>query len=397
MNEAVNKLSHAPADADQLIAIPCNLLMPTRLDHSRACVDIDFSLAIHNRTGKYFIGEELLALPDLPFGDVYYWRRRAMAPPDGLFGRVIGRLQHWQVLGRTIGGPFSLLPRRRSKRPLLHLDPFTVPTTVLSRRDAVLIHDFGPLSHPDLFPPNIAAVYRPVYDEIARVGPHLVFVSQASRSAFEALYPHTQPNSARIIYPPIRPGTGIGGAAGIAGIEPPFLLTVGSLGHRKNQVRSIAAFACSGLAARGVRYVICGGTEPGHEAVAEAAARTAGVHLLPYVTDAELSWLYAQASGFVLMSLLEGFGMPVSEAVRHGLVPLVSRGGVLHEVAGDGALEADPADVAEIALQMEKLVDMPADMRRERLAQLAVAVERFDIVHFHRGWRGLFRDMLAVA
>jgi len=397
MNKAVAKLAHGPFDAEQLIAVPGDLLMPSLHDTTRMRVDIDFSLAIHNRTGKYFIGEELLSLPDLPVGDVYYWRHRAKMPLNGLYGRVIGRLQHWQILGRTVGGPLGLLPRRKSKRPLLHLDPFTVPTTVLTSRDAVLIHDLGPLSHPGLFPRDIAAVYRPIYDEIARVGPHLIFVSEASRTAFSTLYPHAQPASARIIHPPIRPGIGIGEAAAIPGIEPPFLLTVGSIGHRKNQARSIAAYARSGLAARGVRYVICGGNEPGHEAVAEVAARTPGVHLLPYVSDAELRWLYAQAAGFVLVSLLEGFGMPVSEAVGHRLVPLVSRDGVLREVAGDGALDADPADIDEIAQRMNQLIDMSADERRERLARLEVSMERFDIAHFHHGWRGLFHDILAAA
>ena len=141
--------------------------------------------------------------------------------------------------------------------------------------------------------------------------------------------------------------------------------------------------------------VICGGKEPGHEEVREAAARTPGVHLLDYVTDAELRWLYAQASGFVLMSHLEGFGMPVSEAVRHRLIPLVSDDGVLCEVAGEGALAADPYDPAAIARRMVDLVDMSADERRERLARLEVTMERYDIAHFHKGWRALFRDVLS--
>ena len=144
-----------------------------------------------------------------------------------------------------------------------------------------------------------------------------------------------------------------------------------------------------------MRYVICGGREPGHEEAEEIAKRTQGVHLLSYVSDAELRWLYSQASGIVLMSLLEGFGMPVGEAVRHRLIPLVSRGGVLREVAGEGALEADPDDILEIAARMAALVDMQADERRERLAKLEVTIERFDIAHFHKGWRALFLDMLS--
>jgi hypothetical protein len=56
----------------RLIAVDPQLVLPS-LASGRYRVDIDFSLAIHNRTGKYFIGQELLAMSDLPLGD---------APPD---------------------------------------------------------------------------------------------------------------------------------------------------------------------------------------------------------------------------------------------------------------------------------------------------------------------------
>lgn len=381
---------------EALISIPPEMEMPPLRPLDRRLVDVDFSLAIHNRTGKYFIGEELLSLPDLPLGNVYYWRQKADTPPEGLYGRVMGRLQHWQVLGKTTGGPLGWIPRRSLKRPLLHLDPFTVPTTVLRPVDAVLVHDLGPLTHPDLFPADVAAIYVHIYEKIAQIGPHLAFVSQTSRNGFHALFPDANPASSRIIHPPIRPGIGVGEALAVADVEPGFLLTVGSIGHRKNQAQSIAAYARSGLAQRGVQYVVCGGKEPGHEDVVEIASRTPGVRLLDYVSDAELRWLYAQSSGFVLMSHLEGFGMPVSEAVRHRLIPLISHDGVLREVAGDGALAADPNDADEIAHRMVDLVDMSADERRERLARLEVTMERYDIAHFHKGWRGLFRDILSI-
>lgn len=360
-------------------------------------VDVDFSLAIHNRTGKYFIGEELFALPGLPLGDIFYWRRAAKAPPSGLTGRIIGRLQHWQVKGRTLGGPFALIPRRQPTRPLLHLDPFTVPTTQLQRRDAVLCHDLGPLTHAELFDAEVASIYRPIYDEIAAVGPHLIFVSEASREAFSTLYPLARPRTTRVIYPPMREAaTSAIAEQPVSGVATPFLLTVGSIGTRKNQVRTIAAYGRSGLAEQGVALVLCGGEEPGADAVRAAAEATPGVRLLPYVSDAELSWLYGHARGFVLMSLLEGFGMPVAEAVRRGLVPLLSRGGVLREVAGPGAVDADPLDEEEIAARLHTLAMMSDTERTRRRAELAHAIERFDSAHFAEGWLAAFHDILAM-
>jgi glycosyltransferase involved in cell wall biosynthesis len=361
---------------------------------NRQKVDIDFSLAIHNRTGKYFIGLDLLSIAGLPVGNVYYWHLARSAPPEGLLGRVVGRLQHWQIRGQALGGAFRLLPRRRPRRPLLHLDPFTVPTTDLRPCDAVLCHDIGPVTHPALFDADVGLIYRHIYDECARVGPHMIFVSQATRTAFLETYPRTDPARTRVIYPAIRAGIAASSPIAVPGVTSPFLLTVGSIGARKNQARCIAAFAASGLADRGFQYVICGGREPGFEEVAAAALDTAGVVMLPYVSDAALSWLYGNASGFVLASLLEGFGMPVAEAIARGLVPLVGRGGVLHEVAGDGAVLVDPESEASIADGMRALGAMTKADCAARLTWLRQSIARFDDDAIRASWRQAFDAIL---
>lgn len=358
-------------------------------------VDVDFSLAIHNQTGKYFIGRDLLETPDLPVGDVYYWLTPATAPPAGLYGKIIGRLQHLHIKAQATGGALRVVPRRRSRRPLLHLDPFTVPSTFLERKDGVLCHDLGHITHPHLFEPQVSAIYRRVFDELARVGPHLIFVSKASQAAFEDLYPAATPASTRVIYPAIRVGALRTPPREVANIRAPFLLTVGSIGHRKNHLRCIEAFARSGLAATGVSYVIAGGAEPGFEEVCVVADATPGVVRLAYVDDAELSWLYDSAAGFVLVSQLEGFGMPVAEAIARGLVPLVTRNSVLEEVAGAGALVADADDADEIAERMIELAHVPKIKEEARMNQLQAAITRFGGDAIRGQWRAAFNDMVA--
>lgn len=360
-------------------------------------IDIDFSLAIHNRTGKYFIGRDLLDTPGLPIGDVYYWRLAQREVPAGLFGKVVGRLQHWQIRDAAIGGPLAWLPRRRSRRPLLHLDPFTVPTAQLRSVDAVLCHDLGPVTHPSLFEADVGRIYAHIYREIASVAPHLIFVSEASRREFARLYPAVDPSRMRIIYPATRAGIVAPAPVPVAGVDGPFLLTVGSLGDRKNQARCIAAFAQSGLAARGFCYVMCGGNEPGAARVAAMAQATSGVVCLPYVDDAGLSWLYANATGFVLASMLEGFGMPVAEAISRDLVPVVSCDSVLHEVAGDGAVLVHPESTTSITTAMIALADMTDRERVQRLGLLKQSITRFDVTTIQAKWRTAFSDILADA
>lgn len=355
-------------------------------------VDLDFSLSMHNRTGKYFIGKDILSIADLPIGKVYYWLFPRDDPPGRFASKLIGRFQWWQVKARTAGHLGTYLPARNPMRPLLHLDPFTVPTTRLRRCDIVLCHDVGPVTHPILFEKEVATIYRGIYAEITRIGPHMVFVSQASRDEFSRLYPATQCSSSRVIYPAIRANVEEGPVQPVAQVSTPFLLTVGSIGDRKNQARCIAAYARSGLWGEGISYVLCGAREPGHERVAALAAETPGVVLLDYVSDAELNWLYGTAKGFVLASLLEGFGMPVSEAIARGQVPLISRDSVLHEVAGEAAIPVDPLDEDEIAAGMRRLAGMDDAERSSRLATMRRSNERFSLAAFQRDWRAAFAD-----
>lgn len=378
--------------------LPCAQLMPIReRDLIMGLIDVDFSLAMHNRTGKFFVGLDLIDAPEAPLGDVLYWKSRSR--PQGLRRRIYGRLQLWQVKASTgtargIEMLGRLIPAQHSVRDVLHLDPFTVPTRRLRRTDIVVCHDLGPVSHPYLFDRDVGAIYRRIYEEIDAVGPHLVFVSETSRREYLAFYSGANLASHRVIYPSIRTmpaGEATPGNA-VPGLDGPFLLTVGSIGFRKNQTRCVAGFAASGLARKGVRYVLCGGREPGFEEVRDIALRTPGVVLLPYVTDAQLAWLYRNAQAFVLASLLEGFGIPVAEAGASGLVPLVSAGSVLEEVAGEGGLCVNPDDPMAIAEGMQRLIDMSVAEKAERLRLLAASLARFDVSVVREAWRSACSD-----
>jgi glycosyltransferase involved in cell wall biosynthesis len=81
------------------------------------------------------------------------------------------------------------------------------------------------------------------------------------------------------------------------------------------------------------------------------------VRFLGWVDPAELEGLYAIASCFVFPSLMEGFGLPVLEAMARGLPVACSGRGSLAEVAGDAALQFDPEDERRIAVAMEQLLD----------------------------------------
>lgn len=359
--------------------------------------DVDFTLALHNRTGKYFIGRDLLQVAPEYINKVYYWWFSLAQPASGFSAKVIGRLQYLHTRHHALGGPFRLLPKRQSSAPVLHLDPFTVLSTELRSCDAVLCHDVGPLTHPELFDATVCHIYEHIYDLLAEVNCHMIFVSEASKLAFSTVRPQARPVSQHVIYPAIRHDMGNpSDAKPVNKVFGRYLLTVGSLGTRKNQLACIQAFAEAKLAEQGISYVICGGPEPGFEAVAEIAAITPGIIFLDYVDDGELRWLYDNAAGFVLVSLLEGFGIPVAEAISKGLVPIVTQDSVLYEVAGDGALLVDAENNHSIAQAMVQLINMTDAERQARLVQLQQSIERFTLEKFTDDWNISLKDMLNI-
>ena len=84
------------------------------------------------------------------------------------------------------------------------------------------------------------------------------------------------------------------------------------------------------------------------------------VRHLGYVADDRRYDLYAQASMLVLPSHLEGFGIPVLEAMTVGVPVIVSNRGALPEVAGDAAQIVEPEDVSGLAAAMRRYLDDPS-------------------------------------
>ena len=74
-----------------------------------------------------------------------------------------------------------------------------------------------------------------------------------------------------------------------------------------------------------------------------------------YVSPEEKEKLYADADIFLFPSLAEGFGLPVLEAMSHGIPVVTSRADALAEVSGGGALLVDPTSSEEIAAALWKL------------------------------------------
>ena len=136
-----------------------------------------------------------------------------------------------------------------------------------------------------------------------------------------------------------------------ASIGEPYILFVGTPEPRKNLQRLVNAVA--DLWRRGLRYklVVAGSGGWGSVNVSGSHVESAGKQ-----TDADLRRLYAGAACVAQVSLHEGFGFPVIEAMASGTPVVISGEGALPEIAGNAAVKVDAYDERSIADGLERAI-----------------------------------------
>ena len=150
----------------------------------------------------------------------------------------------------------------------------------------------------------------------------------------------------------------------------PYMLCVSNRRKHKNELRQIEAFARSGLAGK-LCLVLTG--EPTAELAEciEINGVSQRVHFLGLIPAHKLPSLYRGAQALAFVSLYEGFGLPLAEAMACGTPVLTSNTTALPEISGDAALLVDPRCVDEIAAAMERIIH--DDSLRQRLRERGLA------------------------
>jgi glycosyltransferase involved in cell wall biosynthesis len=133
-----------------------------------------------------------------------------------------------------------------------------------------------------------------------------------------------------------------------------YVMWCGTLEPRKNVPTLLQAFASLREREPDLGLVLVGPTGWGDVSV--PAEQSKGVHLLGFLATSELHSAYAGARAFAYPSLREGFGLPVLEAMAHGVPVVTSARSAMAEVVGDAGILVDPLDVNGLSAALETAI-----------------------------------------
>ncbi len=303
------------------------------------------------------------------------------APAD-LRGEPWAQSVRWVTVPVSLHGPplhvpaeYLALPALAAARGLdvLHSPANTGPAIVPRVASVVSVLDLIWLHRPEEWEasPRVHSTMRRRVGRALRRADRIFTISHAAaRDLTETLglapeRIHTTPLAARppqvapMAEGPLRAQLDLGNAR--------VLLCVAQKRPYKNLHRLVRALPALG---EDVVLVLPGSPTP-YEAQLRALATELGVErrvrFPDWLSEEQLEGLYALSSAFVLPSLIEGFGLPVLEAMLRGLPVACSNTPALAEVAGEAALMFDPERQEEITAAIQRLLGDRA--LAERLAE----------------------------
>lgn len=290
------------------------------------------------------------------------------------------------------------LPARAAR---LGADVLHVPGAAavpLVRRGAlvVTVHDLAPLRDPALLPPGRSRWYWSRWMPLTvRRADHVIVPSAATRDdvvgrlGVPASRVHVVPWGVPLDVASAPSADAGAGARRRYGLRGRYVLYVGTLDRRKDYRGLLEAMHALDA---DVSLVIAGSVIAGRTDFAEVlgALRLGDrVRVLGYVPDADLVALYRGADVFVYPSYVEGFGLPVIEAMACGTPVVTYRATSLPEVAGDAAILLDPpVTPIVLAKAIREVMDDP-DLRRRLIERGRARAAAFD-------WRTTARLTAAV-
>lgn len=243
-------------------------------------------------------------------------------------------------------------------------------------KSVVTIHDLIFLRYPALYPAIDRFFYQQKFKRACAEADVIVAVSEQTKRDIIEFY-GTSANKIQVVYQDcheafhqIEPFQG-SEPNGFEicqkyNIRAPYVLCVGTMEARKNQLRLVKAFQQANL--EDATLVLVGGKTKFQQEIEAFVVQNrlqSKVRILNNVPFADLPALYQSARVFAYPSFFEGFGIPIVEALHAGVPVLAATGSCLEEAGGGGGLYADPLNEDDLAQKLQQL--WQDDLLRQKL------------------------------
>jgi len=257
----------------------------------------------------------------------------------------------------TIKGGIGHLPRSEQSSWYLHVSHINLHRPERFRwlissplRRMFMVHDLIPLSHPEYFLPGEDARHRARMETIARLADVVIFNSNATKTAWDDFVAeHRLPRPDGNVVPLGTEDVFLQDGPKFHS-ENPYFVVVGTLESRKNLSFLLHVWKAWVQASPNprARLVIIGRRgrhcENAVDLIDRSAALAPSVVQIAELSDPGLAALLRGATALLAPSLIEGFGIPVAEALALG-VPVIASDIAAHREVGGGSAEyLDPLD-----------------------------------------------------
>jgi glycosyltransferase involved in cell wall biosynthesis len=236
---------------------------------------------------------------------------------------------------------------------------YVVP--VFKKSIVSVIYDLTPLKLPDLFAAT-AENFKIKLDRIIESSSFFIAISENTKRDFLE-YSGVSPEKVSVVYPGVeerfcpQDDIDIERVKEKYGINEKYILYTGIISPHKNVQKLIDAFYL--LKKKfGIphKLVLTGRSIAGYKL---NFIEKRDIILTDYIPDEDVPALYSGADVFVFLSLYEGFGLPVLEAMACGCPVVSSNTSSMPEVIGDAGMLVSPKDTDEIAGSIYTVLNSP--------------------------------------
>jgi len=313
--------------------------------------------------------------------------------PRGEWLHFVWHTLRWPALERWLG-----------PQHVVHATSTAVVPAVRSARLVVTVHDLVWWRYPEGLNWAGRFVHRTGLRIAAREAGAVAAVSEATRrEVLEYLGPSVDPARLTVIPNAAADEFGEVISADVRldvrsryGLPGRYIVAIGTVEPRKNLHRLITAYRnLPSDLQKDVGLVLIGPygwkMEDLRKQLRDSQA-TGRIIWTGHVPDADLRAILAEADLFAYPSLMEGFGIPILEAMLAGVPVVTSNTSSMPEVAGDAALLVDPTDTPALGTALERALT-DDDLRRCLIRAGQARARQFSFAATAEAYLSLYRQV----